>query len=267
MAAELVSMSCTAGDSKALSVLSALIKERTRQMGELTKDAVVAVVINILISLRAATRDARSRKTTGCKVEPLSNYSLGIRHVNGAPHIAAIKPDGHHDDSMRFILADKSTDFKRIKLFRVTPEHERCRPYIIAVRNARDAKNYESERAQARIAQKGGLAKTALGLAMNQISTKNVSDNAPQKAQSLANSLSIIKISESGFNSGTLSLTYHDKLNYAVSALRNGRDDIETSLKKAANKVASIIDRHVNGKGLEGEIPTPFPEVKKRKTA
>ena len=70
-----------------------------------------------------------------------------------------------------------------------------------------------------------------------------------------------------GFGKG-FELTIHDKLGYSVAALRGGRSAVDVALMKAANKIAGRITQHLKAHGnLDEAVPTPFPEVKRRRSA
>ena len=67
--------------------------------------------------------------------------------------------------------------------------------------------------------------------------------------------------------SGKYTLTLFDNLNYAIAAIKGGKATIDTQMKKAANKIVSIINQKLKSKKFLGveKLETPFPEVRQRK--
>ena len=77
----------------------------------------------------------------------------------------------------------------------------------------------------------------------------------------------IIAKSKDG-NGGKYALVLDDNLRYALDAIKGGRAAVDMQMKKAMNKIVSVINQKLkkNG-GLFGpqKLETPFPEVRKRK--
>lgn len=71
-----------------------------------------------------------------------------------------------------------------------------------------------------------------------------------------------MKKSENG--NGIYSLTLYDDLEYSLDAIRGGQSAVDIAMKKAMNKIVSIINRKIEKKGfLEKEkIEVPFPELR-----
>lgn len=69
-----------------------------------------------------------------------------------------------------------------------------------------------------------------------------------------------MKKNENG--NGIYSLTLYDDLNYALEAIRGGQSAVDIAMKKAMNKIVSIIRRKT--KNLIGVKPpeVPFPELR-----
>ena len=267
MAATGVSISCTSASGKSLKALGELVKARARLLGELTQDAVIAIAINILNSLRADTLDARK----GDKADPpksiIPRGDLAVS-FSGARHAPVLRDkSGNRVDVDGFLhFAQRGVKAKTLIPIRVVPAHERIKPYFVAASSTSAALKFEGAQIRKRIKAKGGLARAAFSVAMAKISTRNDGGDTPPRAKALASQLSQITVSSSGFASGSLSLDYHDQLNYAIPALRSGAAGVELAMQKAANKVAGLINHTLHkAKDFEHDIPTPFPEVRKRK--
>lgn len=263
------SITCTTASGKTLQELSRLIELRTKRLGELTEDAVIATAIDVLVSLRSDTSDARK---TGGKYPPKSiipRRDLFISFRDG--HIPCLRQGNPHGEQFHggsFYLPGKGVDLKTCSVFRIAPCHERIKPYFVAAPSAADALKFEARMQKRGIERKGGLAKTALGVAMAKISTRNADDHSPKAARILASKLSHITVTGSGVlgGKGTFGLEYRDELNYAIPALKSGKSGVETAMQKAANKIAGMITHsaHVNG-DFEHDVKTPFPDIKRRK--
>lgn len=65
-------------------------------------------------------------------------------------------------------------------------------------------------------------------------------------------------------NGSTFSLTAFDLLDYAKLALKGGDGAINQALMKAANKIASVINKKAERLLLFEKLDTPFPEVKQK---
>lgn len=261
-------ITCTTASGKSLEELSRLIALRSERLGELTKDAVVAAAIDVLISLRADTRDARTNRRAGVprRIRPRPDLFVSFRGPNRQPCLRAGSPYGPHFAQGSFFFAERGMDLKTLKVFEIVSEHERIKPYFVAAPSEAVARRVEARDSRRRIATKGGLAKTALGVAMAKISTRNTADNPPRVAKILASKLSSVQISEEGYNSGSFSLEYRDDLDYGVAALKSGAGAMDTALQKAANKIAGMINHAAHKSGdFEHDIATPFPEIKRRR--
>lgn len=257
---------CTTASGKSLNELSRLIALRAERLGELTRDAVIAAAIDVLISLRAATGDARKTKST----KPLvvsRGFLFPSFHRDGGMIRPCLRQGSPHGPrfNIYFRIDPAVSDFRTARVFSVTPEHERLKPYCLVANSGGDTLEYENRRAMKRIELKGGLAKTALGIAMAKLSTRNADSDSPALARALASNLSHVTVYGSGTGSGDFGLSYSSDLDYAIAALDGGAAGVDAAMQKAANKIAGLITHAAHAAGdFEHDIPTPFPEVKKR---
>lgn len=267
MSESTASITCTTASGKTLQELSRLIELRAKRLGELSKDAVIATAIDVLVSLRSDTRQAKKPP------KPTEITRRGDLHLSwrGKTHVPVLRTGStrgpeFHDGS--FFFAEKGMDLKNCGVYRVVSRHERIRPYYVVAPSAASVKRVAAERDMRGITTKGGLAKTALGIAMAKISTRNSADDSPKAAKILGSKLSHITLygATATGASGEFGLEYRDDLNYAVHALRSGASGIETAMQKASNKIAGMITHAAHKAGdFEHDIPSPFPEVKRRK--
>lgn len=65
-------------------------------------------------------------------------------------------------------------------------------------------------------------------------------------------------------NGSTFSLSAFDLLDYAKLALKGGDAAINQALMKAANKIASVINKKCEKLLMFEKLDSPFPEVKKK---
>lgn len=259
-------ITCSTASGKSLQELSRLIALRAERLGELTKDAVIATAIDVLVSLRAGTLDARKERIVDKprRLTVRSDLRVSFRGTTRAPCLRHVS-DGSEYRGGSLYFVRKGARAKDLTVFELEPCHERIRPYFVAAYNAEDATKVEAQFIRRRIERKGGLAKTALGVAMAKISTRNVDSNSPKIARILASNLSHITVTGSGYGEGSFGLEYRDDLNYAMDALKSGPAGLDTAMQKAANKIAGLINHTAHQAGdLEHDIPTPFPDIKRR---
>lgn len=260
------SFEATWGESKPLEELTRLMEKRMILMRENSYDAAVATIINTLVSLRALTRVARPAKKTKVVVEPLDQY-IPSPSKRGGKYQRCLRLGGVHVTGIRRLKwITNDMPFRDLHTYRVIPEHTSVKPYLVVAPSAAVAEDFEQKCAARRKDNYGGLAKTALGIAMAQLSTKNVQTKSFERI-----SRSKLVFVEQ-FNDGkTITISARDLLNYAVSALPNGRADVNTALMKAANKTQGILAAYLKkyGSFLLDEAAsvskTPFPEVVKRR--
>jgi len=269
--ASAATISCATASGKSLDELSRLVALRAERLGELTKDSVIATAIDVLVSLRADTRDARD----GDKADPPKRITprrdLFVSFNNTLPY-PILRTSGPHGPQLggvhKFYTADQNVPVSELTVFEIVPAHESAPKYFVAATSATSALKFEGERIRRRIRQYGGLAKTALGVAMAKLSTRNVDDGVGSRARLVASKLSQVEIHYSGGAgaSGEFGLSYTDHLNYAVPALKSGESGVELALQKAANKIAGMITHAAHKAGdFEHDIPSPFPDIKRRR--
>ena len=117
-----------------------------------------------------------------------------------------------------------------------------------------------------------GLARRAIGILMQKTSTKTkVNDKVPMNVTALAKTVTykreLIAKSNDG-NGGKYALALLDDLRYALDAIRGGKASVDMQMKKAMNKIVSVINRKIpdgNTFFSQRKLATPFPEVASRR--
>lgn len=240
-----------------LSVLSELIKKRVKWLGTAAKDAVYAGAIDVCKSLRADTRlGAYRRKTKVTDTGLLAYYSRTDGCWRGATE-ANGKGGRNRSIKLRYVRY-RGVQPKDRHIYLV--ETERGKQYYVGCRAAKEAQNIEKENAKKRLAKYKGLARTALTVVMGDMA-KHTSISAPGAAITKARQLAKFTPLGTGDDIG---VRVTSGIDYGKLALKSG--SVDTSVKKAANKIAGMLKKAMSRNPLHKvNIPTPFPEVKKRK--
>lgn len=261
---------CQTASGKSLDELTKLIALRVERLKELSKDAVIATAIDVLVSLRADTRDARSGDGVNPPRRLTPRRDLFVSFRGGRAHIPCLRvgsrhgPEFHHEGS--FYIADKGCKLFDLLVFQVVPYHERIKPYFVAAHSAADVLKFEGEMIRGRVKRKGGLARSALGVAMAKLSTRNSADDVSAKIRALSSNLSQVAVTGGGFGSGDFGLYYKSELDYGIPALKTGEGGVDAAMQRAANKIAGLITHAAHEAGdFEHDIKTPFPDVRRRR--
>lgn len=265
---------CTMADGRPLAVLSDLIGKRVSLLREHTDDAVVATVIAALQSLRAATRVAKAGAAKGRAV---------VRAVGGV--VPSMRRPGKGQKPRPCIRAGRSgpsvwnrglynghrvvwamargAKVSTGRVFEVEGRGKGAGVVVVVAQSAASARRMADVSAMRRIARYGGMARAALSKAMHMASTRSPAPSAPsaKAAGVLGRSVRVT----SRVAGGNFEVEARDALRYALHALRGGQAAVNAALMKAANKVASRIAHSLKARGLDGNVPTPFPEVARRR--
>jgi len=161
------------GKKMPIDELNKLIELRSRSLRMSTRNATVAVAIDAVKSLRAATRDARKTKKFKIQVEFTGWYG-GFSWPDRKPCVrTGPKPRDPkaalNGMKVKWLINGLKRQEQR-KAFKVTPEQPSKKPYIVVCADAKQAREYEKRASLNRVKDMGGLAKNALGVAMSKIS-------------------------------------------------------------------------------------------------
>lgn len=254
---------------KSIAELSRLIRDRMKWCNESARDSVAACSIDALKSIR-----------TRCKVAKPSSVKVTVERDNSlVAGVTERKPQKHpcvryagsgarYAGKERVRVADASK-IKDLKVYRFTGENNAG--YLILAGSAASAKKCAKTIAVRRAMRYAGLAKRALGLLMTKTNTQRVADPfdalVESKADDVTSKHEVARKDADG--GGTYILVLDDVLRYALDAIKGGRSAVDMSIRRASNKIASVINQKIKRHGEEffvaNKIPTPFPELRRRR--
>lgn len=265
-----VQIKATFGSNQGLNKFRDILALRMKYMNESSRGSVAACAIDVLRSIRTITKVA---KPSGIKVEVREDTSLRasvstkgklktftIRYA-GSP----LKYAGEEAIVNRMPKGLKNDAYH---LFRFTDTfNKEPKSYIIVAPTISDAKKIAKQIVVRRAMRYSGLAKRAIGVLMFKTNTKKVNDgrlNPGVENVAMMNTRKKEQVKKSENGNGIYSLTLYDDLEYALEAIRGGQSAVDIAMKKAMNKIVSIINRKIDKKGfLENEkIEVPFPELR-----
>ena len=169
-------------------------------------------------------------------------------------------------------LVPPTDDWKKATVFLVSLTESRqrrwpCQPlkFFVVAMSDRAVESYLSKRFGKIAQQSSGMAKRALGNLAHRISA-NERDNtrATARADRVAREKTFVIERVAG---DKYVLDIRDELMFAKLAVKGGDFGIQLAMKKAANKVAGYIQHTCKKILLPGELPTPFPEIRRRRSA
>ena len=251
-----ITLDLTTPDGQTVDALARVIELRRRELGETTKQACVAMVINILRSLRAQTKVANENKMDIKITEADSKYYPSFQREKGAKGKRVSKrvlrqgKDGAVIDPGRVIWrCEKYQKGEVLHSYEVEDRisEEKTVKYILVTNSMKDARTYAQTFHKSRVKRNKSLAKYAVGLAMKAVYDKqNVNDNVSDEARTIAAQNVRAVVNEEGFNSGTVNIFVHDALDYAALALKDGENSVQTALNNAANKMIGFIQHRIS---------------------
>lgn len=273
----MVKVSCNAlfGDGTPLKDFGKIIQSRMKYLDETARDSIAACAVTFLKSLRTVTRVA---KVSSIKVSVKNDASLYPSFsTRGGHKILCVRHTGskaRYDGDERIVSAGKPEKMQSWGVFRWTDNGDgKLRNYIIVAPSQSAAKAKAKSIVRSRQIRYAGLAKRALGTLMHKVSTKqNPKDPVPQRVNVKASQETKVRetIAKANDNSGggKYSLSLLDNLKYAGDAIKGGQQAVSIQLKKAMNKIVSIINHKMpDGRDFFGrkKLKTPFPEVTRRR--
>lgn len=243
-------------------------------MRETARDSVAACAITVLKAIRTVTKVA---KLSSIKVEvAVDNTLIPSYATYSGRKVLCVRYRG---SNQRYMGKEKIVSSGRPEyvgtwyVFRFIDKLSNdLKTYLIIAPSQSSAKAKAKSIVRARQIRFAGLARRAISVLMMKTATTKVNDNVPMrvsaKAKEVTSTKEVIAKAKDG-NGGKYSLTMHDELNYAIDAIKGGRATVDTQLKKAMNKMVSVINKKMpDGSSFFGKkkLPTPFPElVRKRK--
>ena len=271
---------------QSIDALQNLVAQRVAVMGETTSQAVTATAINLLKSVRAATRvvDVKKATTDGFFVRLCPQMTAGFYGTKGIRkgRRGIRTRGGHHMEGVRVInllgdyqRGEKANVYTVIYRYNISghnvenTQHER--QYVIASHESQVCE-WAGKWFKKKVEQFAGMAKWNIGQAMSKIAvaggageSAKVAVKAAAKKVGLANLK--VEVEDSGYDQGRFSIHVADTLDYAGDALKGGAAMMNEFVQKAANRTAGIIQNWINRKGADffstkiPKIETPFPEL------
>lgn len=259
-------VSATVGNGRTLQEFSRLIAARSKYLGETAADAVAACAIDALKSIRAVTAKATKRSVSK-DVEVKQDGALvpSFKTVGGAKKFCIRNRGGaEYKGDEKISVAANSGKIAKCNVYRFMDEHgEKKYKCLIVAPDAKSAAKVAKQIKQRRAMRYSGLAKAALARLMRKTAT--VSDGGEMTSATVARKADEQTRSVAQNGGEAHSLHLEDNLGYAVLAVKGGRAGVDIALRKAMNKIASVINQRCRKiLGFES-LPAPFPEVKQRK--
>ena len=263
-----VKMDLKEGHGRPIEVMHDVIELRTRELGEPTAQACIAMTIGVLKSLRAGTKIAKtsgkisvtntdeiytpSWSKQGSKSKRVLRAGKNGAVVNPSKVLWHVGPYVTGEELHSYEVIDHISDDKQVK-------------YIYVCKGGKgEAMKYARERHKRMVMKYRGLAKLALGMAMHAVSSReNPSQGkVTDEARSVGMKETAARVSDTGFNSGKVNVHVEDNLDYASDALKGGEAYVETAVQRALNSAVGYLSKRLQNRGISESIAAPFPEVK-----
>ncbi len=250
----------TYGSGQPLAVLNRLLAVRARVLRESTRDAAVAIGIQICKSLRAATKVAKASVKTADYTITDTGYYQGWYSNGGRATRCARAENNNRSTRIPEITNIRALDSKIIsqtrlpKIYKIVPTFHRLKSgcYYVSAYSKSAANKFAKAKIKSQKMRYRGLAKTAVGVMMAKLSSRGNFAAATGAKFAIANRLAgAVSMSQSG----QFGLQLYDKFNYAKSALKIS---LRMAMAKAANSVAGYLRRKVAD---PLKIKTPFPDL------
>lgn len=248
----------TCADGKPLDALTRLIEERAKWLNETAEQSCAACIIDVLISLRAATKVAKPSKNEIA----LSETSLTPSMTGGkkSPIFCLRIGKARYTPQKNERIVRTTTDLKNCHVFKWY-DHKK-RSWLIVARSQKDAMDWAIEKLKKRANQYKGLARAAFSILMKETGSKTSQSITNAEAASKASSLTKVTKTKTG---NEYSINASDMLDYAKLALKGGDSAINDALGRASNKIASVINQKCKKLLMFEKIEAPFPELRSHK--
>lgn len=260
-----VHVKATFGETSTLKEFTNIIAQRMKYLNETAKDSIAACAIITLKSIRAVTKIAKHKAKVTVKKD--NSLEVSFTRQGGSVFKCIRTKNGTRYTGNERVIYSKAHSIKEY-VYRFYDEYSKDKAtYLIVAPSIGDAKTIAKNIVIRRIKRYSGLAKRAIGMLMMKTNTKNVSDNVPARVSKKASDVTKVKqLVRKGATDGVYGLVLEDDLNYALSAIKGGKATIDISMKKAMNKIASVVNTRMKKILNKKVVDVPFPElVRKRK--
>lgn len=255
-------------DGHTLEEFQKLISKRQEYLKESASKSVVACAIDVLVSIRAATRTAKKRaKVVGSDVTQKSDLHFSFKQLgkirkpcirtNGGTEVLPVK------GKCSILYPTSKIEYKLAKVFSfMDNHHDRKKQYLIVATSKAEAQERVKSMLQKRIDRYRGLGKLVLTKLMVKTNGRGQTQTGTSDAQQVAEKNHGVTQTTAG-QIYTLSLL--DQLDYATAALKGGPSAVNVAFQKALNKITSTINQKCKSLLDFKPLATPFPEVKTRR--
>lgn len=245
-----------------------LISKRQEYLKESASKSVIACAIDVLVSIRAATKTAKKRaKINGSDVSQRQDLKFSFKQLgkirkpcirtNGGTEVLPVK------GKCSILYPTSKIEYKLAKVFSFTDNHhDKKKQYLIVATSKAEAQERVKQMLQKRIDRYRGLAKLILTKLMVKANGRGQTISGTSDAQKVAEKNHQVSQSVNG-NIYTLSL--FDSIDYATAALKGGPSTVNVAFQKAINKITSTINNKCKNLLDFQKLETPFPDVKARK--
>lgn len=268
-----IQVNATWANGKTLGEFCKILQERMKYMNETARDSIAACAINVLKGIRTVTKVA---KESSIKVKVDADNTLYPScTTRSAKKILCVRYKGSNErytGNERLVSTGAAGKMNAFNVYRFEDTlSPKLTKYLIIAPSRQAAKAKAKQIVRSRQIRYAGLARRAVSVLMMKTGTKNVADNVPmrvsQKAKEVTDHREVIAKAADG-SGGKYALVLTDNLNYALNAVKGGKAAVDTQMKKAMNKIVSVINQKLkkNG-GLLGpnKLEIPFPEVRQRR--
>lgn len=217
-----------------------IVAMRTKELGETTENTCVALIINILKSLRADSKLATLK--TNITVEDVTGqYYPSFKRAKGSKgknvSTRVLRAGGKFGPILTpksvIWLCGKYRKGEQLHTYKVIDHisKEDEIQYLIVAETQRKAEQHAKKFHIAKVKRTRGLAKYVLGLAMHRVHAKeSIGANVTNEAQTIGMNNAEVNVQKQGFNSGSVSISVHDKLDYAALALKSGENGVQLAM-------------------------------------
>lgn len=252
--------------------LDKVIRLRREKLHETAEDAVVATMITVLRSIRAATMVAKPMRFKA-QFGTTSNWFAGWATIGGKRRQVVRLGDPHgprltganvvpllapgEKDGMVFVVSDAPPNMPKT-------QHDN---YVVIAKDQGTALKYAKMRHAKRVKRYMGLARWTVAQAQGMVSTRTSPAGLGFAPSGKVMTVAIKSLRKRVTRTASAyAIDVADTLRYAVAAIEGGQAGIEMAMRRAANSTTGMIRKRW---GAEHpfhdlrDLETPFPEISK----
>ena len=254
-------------DGKTADAMAKAIEARRKELGVTTGNACIALMLNVLKSLKADTRIADEKRSDIRVANADSKYCPSWKRTGGgkARRILRSGKDGCEVKPEKVVWQcgkyHKGEECHAYEVKDIVSDGKSL-DYIIVCGGETEARKLAEAFHARKVRQSKGLARFALGLAGQQVYQSGnaeavaVSDRARQTGLRNVET----RVSDSGFATGDVSVEVHDRLDYAAIALHGS---VDAAVQRAVAKMLGFLAHRTKDKGLHDSLKATIDELRK----